>query len=699
MKIPRSVTKLTLPVIALFSIFSCTKDTDLLADYVISDTPKAKFFVGLVQDDVFFSSKDTSMILDVLANDGFTDPDKVKIIEVTQPFNGSVVINEDKTLTYTPGGDPTSVTANENDTEQEPSENESAAPTEQATPTVGQQPEPKTDSQPESQPKPETQPKPDSVGDTQESVKKDESQNNTESEQGQEKVTEENKDEQATDDNFGYKVEVSEDDGKVTEQEGTVTITTKKLDYGVLKAFPTAYGAGSNASGGRGGSVYRVTNLENSGKGSFRDAVSQSNRFVVFDVSGTVRLTSGLSITADNLTIAGQTAPKGGISITGPRIRFIDVDNLIVRYVRFRPIWDQSKHDIDDAVECTRVTNAIFDHISVSWGPDEAISFVGSVGTAPNKRFATHSITLQNSFITDSAKGMIVGFSNYQDKNTKGTTGGNFSVNNNVFAHCSHRFPNPVTHDRVDVVNNVVHDWRNKAHAMNPPSKIKVNYINNYYQKGNQISNVLKRGKMFHLDYDKNEVQSIYAAGNIVQGEFTDSNASNIPLFHWWTVGPSGSTTGNPTSTQQVTSANASGRFADKPFPQINNSFTVKTAQETLSALPNEVGAYAVINSKGDKVFNRDVIDEEFISNVQNNAGITHDYYQDRSKTSRYINYYKSVSTTPLNRHAANRDTDGDGMPDSWEISNYGNLNQSATDDFDSDGYDNIEQYINLIDF
>ena len=655
MKIPPlNAIKLMLPAIVLFSFSACSKDSDLLADYVVVNAQEAKFLRGQVFDDYFVSNTDAPMTLDVLSNDGIIDSEKVKIVNISTPSSGSVTVNPDKTLTYTPGSDPLETTTevpgidgygDGNKAEQENSE------------------------EPETKIPPDTQ---------------------IETDSKEEKT-----------DSFEYTTETTNEDNTTTQQTGTVTVTIN-LNYGILKAFPTAYGAGSNTGGARNGPkpiVYKVTNLNNSGTGSFRDAVSKPNRYIVFDVSGTVRLTSNLFITADNLTIAGQTAPEGGISITGPRIRFIDVDNLIVRYVRFRPIWDQSKHDVDDAVECTRVTNAIFDHISVSWGADEAISFVGSVGTAPNKTFASFNITLQNSFITDSAKGMIVGFSNYQDKNTEGTTGGDFSVNNNIFAHCSHRFPNPVTHDRVDVINNIIHDWRSKAHAMNPPSKIKANFINNYYQKGNQTSNVLGKGKMFHIDYDSNEAQLIYAAGNIVEGEFTDPNRNNIALFHWWTQGPNGNTQENPTSTLQVTTANASGRFENKPFPQINHSFTPKTALETLKNLPDEVGACIVIDASGKKILGRDAIDKEFISNVKNNKGIKHNYWDDRSKTSRYINYYNDVSTTPLNTHPSNWDTDNDGMPDVWEKSNFGNLLQTATGDFDSDGYQNIEQYINLVDF
>ncbi len=100
------------------------------------------------------------------------------------------------------------------------------------------------------------------------------------------------------------------------------------------------------------------------------------------------------------------------------------------------------------------------------------------------------------------------------------------------------------------------------------------------------------------------------------------------------------------------------------------------------------------------KVVGRDVIDEEFIHNVKTNTGITHDYYQDRSKNSRYINYYSNVSSTPLKTHPDDRDTDKDGMPDVWE--NIRGFNPSKQDhnlDSNNNGYTNLEEFINLIDF
>ena len=110
--------------------------------------------------------------------------------------------------------------------------------------------------------------------------------------------------------------------------------------YGQQLAFPGALGYGEYATGGRGGSVYHVTNLADSGAGSFRDAVSQPNRIIVFDVGGYIALASAVSC-ANNLTIAGQTAPGGGIGVMNNEVSFSGKNNIICRLYAFPAGWQQ----------------------------------------------------------------------------------------------------------------------------------------------------------------------------------------------------------------------------------------------------------------------------------------------------------------------------------------------------------------------
>ena len=136
---------------------------------------------------------------------------------------------------------------------------------------------------------------------------------------------------------------------------------------GIL-AFPGAEGFGRFATGGRGGTIYHVTNLNDSGEGSLRDAVSKPGRIIVFDVSGVIKLKSALVFSSD-LTVLGQTAPGEGIQVYGERVSFSGANNIIVRYMRFR--MGVSGTSGKDACGVANGKNMIFDHLSALWGRDE----------------------------------------------------------------------------------------------------------------------------------------------------------------------------------------------------------------------------------------------------------------------------------------------------------------------------------------
>ena len=160
-----------------------------------------------------------------------------------------------------------------------------------------------------------------------------------------------------------------------------------------LRAFGEAEGYGAAATGGRAAtSVYHVTNLNDSGAGSLRDAVSGSNRIIVFDVAGEIKLSSAISCQS-NLTIAGQTAPGEGITITGAQaLGFTSRTNDIVRYVRMRP-GDASSAS-DNGMSMTKTGTAILDHVSIEFGKYNNIDAVADTADLPR-------ITIQNSIIAD----------------------------------------------------------------------------------------------------------------------------------------------------------------------------------------------------------------------------------------------------------------------------------------------------------
>jgi len=247
-----------------------------------------------------------------------------------------------------------------------------------------------------------------------------------------------------------------------------------------MPAFPGAEGFGAQATGGRGGSVYVVTNLNDSGPGSFRDAVSVSNRTVVFAVGGIIRINSPIAAKS-NLTIAGQTAPGEGITIYGNHISFSGANNTIARYIRFREgiVGDSGS----DAVGIASGDSMIFDHVSASWGRDETFSVSGTPS----------NITLQDCLIGEglllhSAGGLM-------------QTSGGVSVFRCLYADNWMR--NPKVKGVHDFTNNVVYNWGSGGgYIMGGDSSGQTfaNIINNYFIDGpNTVGGAFKTGNLnFH---------------------------------------------------------------------------------------------------------------------------------------------------------------------------------------------------------
>ncbi|MDE5826050.1 MAG: Por secretion system protein, partial [Duncaniella sp.] len=169
-----------------------------------------------------------------------------------------------------------------------------------------------------------------------------------------------------------------------------MSLTAIAADGGLL-AFPGAEGFGRFTTGGRGGEIYHVTNLNDAGPGSLRDAVSKEGRIIVFDVSGVIELKSALVFKGNN-TILGQTAPGEGIQVYGDRVSFSNATNLIVRNMRFR--MGVGGTNGADACGVANGTDMIFDHLSVLWGRDENFSV-----SWDNKNTRPANITIQNSII------------------------------------------------------------------------------------------------------------------------------------------------------------------------------------------------------------------------------------------------------------------------------------------------------------
>lgn len=254
-----------------------------------------------------------------------------------------------------------------------------------------------------------------------------------------------------------------------------------------VPAFPGAEGFGKWARGGRGGSVYHVTNLNDSGPGSFRDAVSATNRTVVFDVGGVINIGERIIVSKD-ITIAGQTAPGEGIVIYGNGLSYTDANRSITRYMRYR--MGRGGTSGKDALTIADGTDMIFDHCSIAWGRDENFSISGGSGEDPG------FITIQNCIIaqgleTHSCGGLIQDFNGV-------------SLLRNLYIDNDTR--NPKVKGINDFTNNVVYNWDDAAYILGDSAADSyANVINNYFiSGGNTGSAAFTRGNLYFHIYASN---------------------------------------------------------------------------------------------------------------------------------------------------------------------------------------------------
>ena len=287
-------------------------------------------------------------------------------------------------------------------------------------------------------------------------------------------------------------------------------------------AFPTAEGYGKFTVGGRGGKVYEVTNLNDSGEGSLRAAVeAKGPRTVVFRVSGTIDLKSDLRIRNPNITIAGQTAPGDGICIKRYPL-MISADEVIIRYISVR-FGDESGKD-SDAISARYVKNLILDHVSASWSVDETMSI-----------YHCENMTVQWCLISESM------FSSNHSKSNHGfggIWGSNHSTyHHNLIAHHSSRNPRFASGcGHTDYRNNVVYNWGYRscygAEAQQKGSDkfnfSTINMVANYYKPGPATDPNRKAELAEPSSRGDSDKGTWYVAGNFIEG-----NARQVSSFQF----------------------------------------------------------------------------------------------------------------------------------------------------------------------
>lgn len=398
-------------------------------------------------------------------------------------------------------------------------------------------------------------------------------------------------------------------------------------------AFPGAQGWGRFATGGRGGTVYHVTNLNDSGSGSLRDAVSQPNRIVVFDVAGIINITSQL-VFKSNITVAGQTAPGEGITVYGDGTSCSGASNVIIRYMRFRM---GSGASAEDCGGLSNGRNMIFDHCSFSWAKDENFSI-----NWDNKGTMPQDITIQNSLIGQglmqhSAGGLI--------QNCERIT-----MYRNLL--CDNKTRNFKVKGVHQYVNNIVYNWQSYAYEMGGESA------------GESFANV--EGNLFINGPQTSSSANGFAGGN------SD--------FHYY---------GNDNWQDR----NKDGVFNPVLFTGTGGSDPVSAPYDypELEKWPGNELTQRLLPEVGASLPYRDLADAYMVNEVLS-FGTEGKLITKESELPIGVPTAWTMFTG-----AKPADTDGDGMPDAWETANGTNPNANDAMTIADNGYANIENYINGI--
>lgn len=458
-------------------------------------------------------------------------------------------------------------------------------------------------------------------------------------------------------------------------------------------AFPGAEGFGRYVTGGRGGNVYHVTSLADDGSvGTLRWALSKAGvKTIVFDVSGTIHLQSALNITVGNVTIAGQTAPGDGICVADYPVA-IKANNVIVRYMRFRlgnknvlvngaDGWDGfggfDQHDW------------IIDHCSVSWSIDECLSVLGNKNTTVQWCLVAQSLV--NSGHSKGAHGY------------GGNWGGSgASFHHNLLAHHGSRTPRlgprPTTQldERMDMRNNVIYNFG--GNGCYGGEGMKVNIVNNYYKPGPGTPTDKKGYRIAGVGIRTNEYVKKYPAyapalhlwgkyyvtGNY-NSKYTTVNQDN------WTYGV----------INQIDANNCDGTFTQETKDSIK---LTEPIDYILTTTHSAADAYARVLDYAGASLHRDSFDERMVNDTRSGTAT----YTGKGLSKGFVNSQddnkpagadESWSAWPtLASKDAPKDTDGDGMPDEWELAK--GLDPTDPNDgktVGADGYTNLENYLNSL--
>lgn len=449
---------------------------------------------------------------------------------------------------------------------------------------------------------------------------------------------------------------------------GEIPPLPPRLPEHLPAAFPGAWGGGMFITGGRGGRVIEVTNLNDSGEGSFRAAAeAQGPRIIVFRVAGLITLNTNVNITSPDVTIAGQTAPGDGVCFADQSIN-INTRNVIMRHIRVRrgiPRGGQGSDNIGGHP----LDHVILDHCSTSWGMDENLSlyrYMRPNADGTQTKMGTWNITIQNCITSEALNAGHHAFG--------GTWGGyNSTFHHNLFACNTARNPSIGMSGDFDFRNNVIFNWGHRSIDGGDETSC-INLINNYFKPGPATRDDM-RDTIVRI-----EARNMYSPGNRWKKQAWYPEAGRRP-GKWFVDG------NIIDGHDSVTQDNWKGMRGPEQIARVNTPF------EAWPIMQQSAGdAYeTVLSNAGATLPKRDAVDVRVVEMVRSGK-VTHGdgIVSDPKQVGGYPNYTFEEKSVPV-------DSDHDGMPDAWETASKLNPNdpKDSADDADKDGYTNVEEYLN----
>jgi pectate lyase len=443
--------------------------------------------------------------------------------------------------------------------------------------------------------------------------------------------------------------------------------------------------------GGRGGRVLVVTNLNDDGPGSFREACEAAGpRVVLFNVAGIIRLQDRIRIRAPYITIAGNTAPGDGVCIAGNTVE-LETHDVIIRHMRFRR-GATDAGDRNDSLGGNPIGNIMIDHVSASWGLDENMSMYRHMYSppdgGPDLKLPTVNITIQHSIFSEALNVYHHAFG--------ATIGGlNSTFHHNLWACNTGRNPSVGMYGDFTLVNNVIFNYRHRT-VDGGDHRSYFNIINNYFKPGPGTPNEAIAYRILKPESERSKVVfdnfgKAYVSGNFVEG-YPSVSADN------WDGGV------QPSSKAAVESVLPNIRV-DEPF-----AHAMLTIEDAHAAYEQ------VLASSGATLPLRDAVDVRVIEMVRSGKVADAEIAPTSLRKAAEVKYAQQyidemavavkqgfitdpseVGGYPSYQGMPYVDSDGDGLPDTWELAHGLNPQDpnDATQDTNGDGYTHVEDFIN----